>query len=28
LMCETPVIAGKQLGTFDMSDVDRKGGLV
>lgn len=27
-MSETPVIAGKQLGAFDKSDVDRKGGLV
>ncbi len=27
-MSETPVIAGKKLGAFYMSDVDRKGGLV
>ncbi len=27
-MSKTPVIAGKQLAAFDMSDVDRKGGLV
>ena len=28
LMSETPVIAGNQLAAFDMSAVDRKGGLV